>query len=154
MPESKDILNKAKIDGKEIPLPIDVVVASEFSELAKTSIKDIKDVCPNDMILDIGPKTVELYKEILMRAKTIVWNGPVGAFEIDQFGEGTKAIGEIVAASPAFSFAGGGDTVSAVQKYKVRDKIDYVSTAGGALLEFMEGRTLPAVGALEDRAKK
>ena len=154
LPESKDILNKAKIDGKEIPLPIDVVVASEFSELAKTSIKDIKDVCPNDMILDIGPKTVELYKEILMRAKTIVWNGPVGAFEIDQFGEGTKAIGEIVAASPAFSFAGGGDTVSAVQKYKVRDKIDYVSTAGGALLEFMEGRTLPAVGALEDRAKK
>ena len=154
LPESKDILNKAKIESKEIPLPIDVVVASEFSELAKTSIKDIKDVCPNDMILDIGPKTVELYKEILMRAKTIVWNGPVGAFEIDQFGEGTKAIGEIVAASPAFSFAGGGDTVSAVQKYKVRDKIDYVSTAGGALLEFMEGRTLPAVGALEDRAKK
>ena len=153
LPESKDILNKAKVAGKEIPLPIDVVVALEFNESAQTTIKNIEDIGPDDMILDIGPKTVELYKEILMRAKTIVWNGPVGAFEIDQFGQGTKAIGEIIAASPAFSFAGGGDTVSAVQKYKVRDKINYVSTAGGALLEFMEGRTLPAVGALEDRAK-
>ena len=153
LPESKDILAKAKAAGKEIPLPIDVVVALEFNEQAPATIKDIKDVTPEDMILDIGPKTVELYKKILMQAKTIVWNGPVGAFEIDQFGEGTKAIGEIIAASPAFSFAGGGDTVSAVQKYKVRNKIDYVSTAGGALLEFMEGRTLPAVGALEERAK-
>ena len=154
LPDSEDILNKAKAAGKEIPLPIDVVVAPELSETAQTTIKNVKDIAPNDMILDIGPKTVELYKTILMQAKTIVWNGPVGAFEIDQFGEGTKAIGEIIAASPAFSFAGGGDTVSAVQKYKVRDKINYVSTAGGALLEFMEGRTLPAVGALEDRAKK
>lgn len=153
LPDAKRILETAKKQGKEIPLLVDAVVASEFSETAKAQVKDINAVQPEDMILDIGPKTVAIYKQIFDQAGTIVWNGPVGAFEIDQFGSGTKSLAEIIAASPAFSFAGGGDTVAAVQKYGVRDKINYVSTAGGALLEFMEGRVLPAVAALEDRAK-
>ena len=151
--DAKRIMETAHRQHKDIPLPVDVVVASELSENAVAEVKEVSAVEKGDMILDIGPKTVELYGEILMRAKTVVWNGPVGAFEIDRFGEGTRELAEIIADSPAFSFAGGGDTVTAVQKYKVRDKMDYVSTAGGALLEFMEGRVLPAVAALEDRAR-
>lgn len=151
--DAKRIMETAHRSNKDIPLPVDVVVASELSENAVAEVKDVGAVGKDDMILDVGPKTVEIYGKILMGAKTVVWNGPVGAFEIDQFGEGTREIARIIAASPAFSFAGGGDTVAAVQKYNVRDKMDYVSTAGGALLEFMEGRVLPAVAALEDRAK-
>lgn len=151
--DAKRIMETAHRSNKDIPLPVDVVVASELSENAVAEVKEVAAVGKDDMILDIGPKTVEIYGKILMGAKTVVWNGPVGAFEIDQFGEGTREIARIIAASPAFSFAGGGDTVAAVQKYNVRDKMDYVSTAGGALLEFMEGRVLPAVAALEDRAK-
>jgi len=153
LPDAKRILETAHRENKDIPLPVDVVVGAELSESAAAQIKDVNSVDKDDMILDIGPKTVELYAKILQQAKTIVWNGPVGAFEIDQFGEGTKELSEVIAKCPAFSFAGGGDTVAAVQKYKVRDKMDYVSTAGGALLEFMEGRVLPAVAALEYRAK-
>ena len=151
--DAKRIMETAHRSNKDIPLPVDVVVASELSENAVAEVKAVGAVGKDDMILDIGPKTVEIYGKILMGAKTVVWNGPVGAFEIDQFGEGTRKLAGIIAASPAFSFAGGGDTVAAVQKYNVRDKMDYVSTAGGALLEFMEGRVLPAVAALEDRAK-
>lgn len=151
--DAKRIMETAHRSNKDIPLPVDVVVASELSENAVAEVKEVAAVGKDDMILDIGPKTVEIYGKILMGAKTVVWNGPVGAFEIDQFGEGTRKLAGIIAASPAFSFAGGGDTVAAVQKYNVRDKMDYVSTAGGALLEFMEGRVLPAVAALEDRAK-
>ena len=151
--DAKRIMETAHRSNKDIPLPVDVVVASELSENAVAEVKEVAAVGKDDMILDIGPKTVEIYGKILMGAKTVVWNGPVGAFEIDQFGEGTRELAGIIAASPAFSFAGGGDTVAAVQKYNVRDKMDYVSTAGGALLEFMEGRVLPAVAALEDRAK-
>ena len=153
IPDAKRIMETARRENKDIPLPVDVVVGPELSETASAAIKDIKDVAASDMILDIGPKTVAVYAKILNQAKTIVWNGPVGAFEIDQFGAGTKELSEVIAKAPAFSFAGGGDTVAAVQKYKVRDQMDYVSTAGGALLEFMEGRVLPAVAALEDRAK-
>ena len=151
--DAKRIMETAHRSNKDIPLPVDVVVASELSENAVAEVKEVAAVGKDDMILDIGPKTVEIYGKILMGAKTVVWNGPVGAFEIDQFGEGTRKLAGVIAASPAFSFAGGGDTVAAVQKYNVRDKMDYVSTAGGALLEFMEGRVLPAVAALEDRAK-
>ena len=151
--DAKRIMETAHRRNKDIPLPVDVVVASELSENAVAEVKDVGAVGKDDMILDVGPKTVEIYGKILMGAKTVVWNGPVGAFEIDQFGEGTRKLAGIIAASPAFSFAGGGDTVAAVQKYNVRDKMDYVSTAGGALLEFMEGRVLPAVAALDDRAK-
>jgi phosphoglycerate kinase len=110
-------------------------------------------VADDEMILDIGPATSKLYDEILSKAGTIVWNGPVGVFEIDQFGAGTKALCESVANSPAFSIAGGGDTVSAVGKYKVADRISYISTGGGAFLEFLEGKVLPAVAVLEERAK-
>lgn len=153
LPDTRQIMEAAVKMGKNIPLPIDVVVGSELSPASRAEVKDVKDVGAEDMILDIGPKTVELYKTILEQAKTIVWNGPVGAFEVDQFGGGTRALAEIIASANSFAFAGGGDTVAAVQKYGVREKIDYVSTAGGALLEFMEGHTLPAVGALEDRSR-
>ncbi len=151
--DAERIMQTAHAQGKDIPLPVDVVVAPELSESAPATLKAVGDVAPDEMILDVGPQTVARYADILGRAKTIVWNGPVGAFEIDQFGEGTRALAEVIAASPAFSFAGGGDTVAAVTKYGVRDKMDYVSTAGGALLEFMEGLELPAVAALEARAK-
>ena len=150
--DAKRILEAAHAQGKDMPLPVDVVVAPEFAESAPAQLKAVEDVAPEDMILDVGPETVARYSEILQRARTIVWNGPVGAFEIDQFGEGTRGLAEVIAGCPAFSFAGGGDTVAAVQKYGVHDKIDYVSTAGGALLEFMEGIKLPSVAALEDRA--
>ena len=146
------ILEAAHAMGKDMPLPVDVVVAPELSADAPAVIKAVEEVGADEMILDVGPKTIELYAKTLRAAKTIVWNGPVGAFEIDQFGEGTKELAEVIADCPAFSFAGGGDTVAAVTKYGVRDKMDYVSTAGGALLEFMEGIKLPAVAALEDRA--
>ncbi|HLV78083.1 MAG TPA: phosphoglycerate kinase [Marinobacter sp.] len=135
----------------EIPLPVDVVVASEFSETAAATIKDIADVTEDDMILDVGPQTAEQFAELLKNARTILWNGPVGVFEFDQFGNGTKALAHAITQSSAYSLAGGGDTVAAVDKYGIADKISYISTGGGAFLEFVEGKTLPAVAALEER---
>lgn len=135
----------------DIPLPIDVVVAKELSENAEATVKNIEDVAEDDMILDIGPQTSARLAADLKNAKTILWNGPVGVFEIDQFGEGTKALAQAIADSSAFSLAGGGDTVAAVDKYNVTEQISYISTGGGAFLEFVEGKELPAVSILEQR---
>ncbi len=152
VPEAKKLLARAEAEGKEIPLPIDVVVGKAFSADAEGVVKAISDVEADDMIMDIGPQTIELYRHILENAKTIVWNGPVGVFEFANFAEGTKKVGEAIAASSAFSIAGGGDTVSAVETFGIADKISYISTAGGAFLELLEGKVLPAVEMLEKRA--
>lgn len=146
------LMRSAKETGGETPLPIDVVVGVEFSAASPAVVKNVSEVGPEDMILDIGPQTADLYAKILHEARTIVWNGPVGAFEIDQFGKGTEALCRAVAASSAFSIAGGGDTLAAVEKYGVMEKISYLSTGGGAFLEFLEGKTLPAVAVLAERA--
>jgi phosphoglycerate kinase len=137
----------------QIPLPVDVVVASEFSEQATAEVRPVSGVGANELILDIGPQTVERYAAICQNAGTIVWNGPVGVFEIEQFGAGTRRLAEAVAASPAFSIAGGGDTLAALDKYGLTERVSYVSTGGGAFLEFLEGKTLPAVAILEERAR-
>ncbi|MDG5499685.1 phosphoglycerate kinase [Marinobacter sp. BGYM27] len=134
-----------------IPLPEDVVVAGAFAEDAEATTKLISEVEEGDMILDVGPKTAAHFAELLTSAKTILWNGPVGVFEFDQFGGGTEAMANAIAESDAFSLAGGGDTVAAVDKYGVSDRISYISTGGGAFLEFVEGKTLPAVAILEER---
>jgi phosphoglycerate kinase len=136
----------------EIPLPVDVVVANEFSKDATATIKSVDAVSANDTILDIGPETAAHFAQIIAGAGTIIWNGPVGVFEFDQFGAGTKVLAEAIAASDAFSVAGGGDTLAAIDKYGVADNISYISTGGGAFLEFVEGKTLPAVAILEQRA--
>ena len=136
----------------KVPIPIDAVCAKEFSASAAPTLKAIEDIEPDDMILDIGPSTVAVLKTIIAKAGTIVWNGPVGVFEFDAFAGGTKALAEAIAASPAFSIAGGGDTIAAINKFGVADRISYISTAGGAFLEFLEGKTLPAVAVLEARA--
>ena len=136
----------------KVPIPIDAVCAKEFSATAKATLKAIEDVEPDDLILDIGPQSAALLKPLLARAGTIVWNGPVGVFEFDAFAGGTKALAEAIAASPAFSIAGGGDTLAAITKFGVADRIGYISTGGGAFLEFLEGKTLPAVAILEQRA--
>ena len=132
---------------------MDVVVGKELSESAEAVIKDVSEVEADEMILDIGPDTAAEYSEIIAGAGTVVWNGPVGAFEIDQFGKGTEAVGLAVSLSKGFALAGGGDTVAALDKYDIAKDMDYISTAGGAFLEFLEGKTLPAVAALEARAK-
>jgi phosphoglycerate kinase len=137
----------------KVPVPTDAVVAQEFSATAKPETKAIADIRPGDLILDIGPSTVAALKTIIAKAGTIVWNGPVGVFEFDAFAGGTRAIGEAIAASPAFSIAGGGDTLAAIAKYGLEKRIGYISTGGGAFLEFLEGKTLPAVAILETRAK-
>jgi phosphoglycerate kinase len=147
--EAKAIL--AAFPGK-VPLPIDVVVARELSAAARPELKAVEQVGAEDMILDVGPQSILAMRVMLGRAGTIVWNGPVGVFEVGAFAAGTRALAEAIAASPAFSLAGGGDTVAAINKFGVADRIDYISTAGGAFLEFLEGRTLPAVAALEQRA--
>jgi len=152
VPDAKRIMEAAKARGAEVPLPVDVVVATELSETAPARICAVTDVKSEEMILDVGPKTAEQFAAIIAAAGTIVWNGPVGAFEIDAFGQGTKAVAEAVAAARAFSVIGGGDSIAAVEKYKVDDKINYISTAGGAFLEMLEGKELPAVAALEARA--
>lgn len=152
IPEAKKLMAAAQKQGGEIPLPVDVVCAKEFSESATATVKKLADVVEDDMILDIGPETAKHYAEILAKAGTIVWNGPVGVFEIDQFGEGTKAISMAIAESPAFSIAGGGDTLAAIDKYGIADKVSYTSTGGGAFLEFLEGKELPAVAILKSRA--
>ena len=136
----------------EIPVPTDVVVADEFSADATATTKNIDAVASNELILDIGPETAGRFAKILAGAGTIIWNGPVGVFEFDSFGAGTKALAEAIAASDAFSVAGGGDTLAAIDKYGVADKISYISTGGGAFLEFVEGKKLPAVAILEKRA--
>jgi phosphoglycerate kinase len=135
-----------------VPVPIDAVCATEFSAAATATLKAVEDIGPDDMILDIGPATVAMLKVIIAKAGTIVWNGPVGVFELDAFAQGTKAVAEAVAASSAFSIAGGGDTVAAINKFGIADRVSYISTAGGAFLEFLEGKTLPAVAILETRA--
>jgi len=134
-----------------IPLPVDVVVASEFSETATATVRNISDVTADDMILDVGPETAGQFAELLKNAKTILWNGPVGVFEFDSFENGTKVLAHAIADSAAFSLAGGGDTVAAIDKYGVNEKISYISTGGGAFLEFVEGKILPAVAMLEER---
>lgn len=139
--------------GGEIPVPTDVVCAKEFAESAVAELKNVADVTDDDMIFDIGPDSAAALAEIIKTAGTIVWNGPVGVFEFDQFGEGTKAISMAIADSPAFSIAGGGDTLAAVDKYNIADKVSYISTGGGAFLEFLEGKPLPAVTMLEERNK-
>jgi phosphoglycerate kinase len=149
---ARTLLEHSKAAGVEIPLPTDVVVAKEFSASAEADVKPVAQVAADEMILDIGPDTAERFAGALKGAGTVVWNGPVGVFEFDQFGEGTRAIAQAVARSPAFSIAGGGDTIAAIEKYGVAEDISYISTAGGAFLEFLEGKKLPAVEMLEQRA--
>lgn len=149
---ARKLLEQARARGAEIPLPTDVVVAREFAATAHADVRPIADVRPDEMILDIGPDTSDRLAALLQEAGTILWNGPVGVFEFDQFGEGTKAIARAIARSGAFSLAGGGDTLAAIEKYGVADGISYISTGGGAFLEFVEGKVLPAVAALEARA--
>lgn len=151
--EAKRLTANAQANGGDIPVPTDVVVATEFAETAQATLKAAADVADGEMIFDIGPDSAQALAEILKNAGTIVWNGPVGVFEFDQFGEGTKAIANAIAQSDAFSIAGGGDTLAAIDKYGVADQISYISTGGGAFLEFLEGKKLPAVEILEQRAK-
>lgn len=147
--EAKRLIADAKAAGSDIPIPTDVVCAKEFSETAEATIKNVADIADDDMILDIGPETAAHYAQILKSAKTIVWNGPVGVFEIEQFGHGTQTLAYAIAGSDAFSIAGGGDTLAAIDKYGINDQISYTSTGGGAFLEFLEGKELPAVTILE-----
>ncbi len=150
--EAKKIMELAKSKGCVLPLPVDVVTAKELAPGQQASVHNVNDVPADEMILDIGPQTVELYRRELADAATVVWNGPVGAFETEPFGAGTKALAEILADSPAFVVVGGGDSVSAVEGYGLADKMGYISTGGGASLELLEGKVLPAVAALEDRS--
>ena len=150
---AKKIFADAKARGATIPLPVDVVVAKEFAATATPRTADVDQVEDDDLILDIGPKTAAKYAAIIESAGTVVWNGPVGVFEFDAFGGGTKAIADAIASSKAFSIAGGGDTLAAIDKYDVADRIGYISTGGGAFLEFLEGKTLPAVAMLESRGQ-
>jgi len=149
---ARALLAQAKARGADIPLPTDVVVATEFAPTAIATVRPVAAVGADELILDIGPQTAGVLAELLQSAGTILWNGPVGVFEFDQFGGGTRAIAEAIARSPAFSLAGGGDTLAAIEKYGVEQGISYISTGGGAFLEFVEGKTLPAVAALEARA--
>ncbi len=151
--EAQAIIDIMKARGATVPLPVDVVVADELSALARANPIAADAVRTDDLILDVGAKTAKTFAGLIAKAGTIVWNGPVGVFEYDQFAGGTKAIAEAIAASPAFSIAGGGDTLAAVAKYGIADKVSYISTGGGAFLEFLEGKTLPAVEVLEQRAK-
>ena len=149
---AKNLTANAQSNDGDIPVPTDVVVANEFSPNASATLKSVSEVNDEDMIFDIGPDSAKALCKILENAGTIVWNGPVGVFEFDQFGDGTKAIAQAIANSSAFSIAGGGDTLAAVDKYDIADKVSYISTGGGAFLEFLEGKKLPAVAILEERA--
>ena len=149
---ARAIVAKASARGANIPLPLDVVTAPAFAADAKATIEGIDTVSADEMILDIGPKTAAHYAELIANAGTVVWNGPVGVFEFDAFGEGTRAIAQAIARSQAFSIAGGGDTLAAIEKYGIENDIGYISTGGGAFLEFLEGKTLPAVAMLQARA--
>jgi len=152
--EARQIMAMMSARGAAVPIPGDVVCGKAFAADTPAQAKKSRDVQPDDMILDIGPATANAYASILRGAGTVVWNGPVGVFEFDAFGNGTRAVAEAIAASKAFSIAGGGDTLAAIAKYGVSDKIGYISTGGGAFLEFLEGRTLPAVAILEERGAK
>ena len=149
---AKKIIAAAKARGADVPVPTDVVVAPEFKADAKATVKNVADVGDADMILDIGPETAARYAALIANAGTVVWNGPVGVFEFDAFGNGTETLARAIADSKAFSIAGGGDTLAAIEKYGVEDRISYISTGGGAFLEFLEGKELPAVAALAARA--
>ncbi|BAV92277.1 phosphoglycerate kinase [Candidatus Desulfovibrio trichonymphae] len=151
IPEAEKIMNQAKTQGKELPLPVDLVTAAELAPGQKAVSREAGAVQDKEMILDIGPKTVERYAALLDKAATVVWNGPVGAFETDPFGAGTKALATILANSKAFVVVGGGDSVAAVEGYGLADKMGYISTGSGASLELLEGKVLPSVAALEDR---
>ena len=146
------MIDDAAASGGEIPIPTDVVVGKTFSADTPAIIKTVSEVAKDDMIFDIGPQTAARFARMMHDAGTIVWNGPVGVFEFDQFGAGTRILGEAIAGSNAFSIAGGGDTLAAVDKYNIAQDISYISTGGGAFLEFLEGKTLPAVAMLEQRA--
>ena len=151
---AKKVLADAKRRGAEVPMPVDVVVAPAFSAQAPATIKPVDQVGTDEMILDIGPQTARIYADLIAKAGTVVWNGPVGVFEFDAFGKGTETLARAIAASNAFSIAGGGDTLAAVDKYGIADQVSYISTGGGAFLEFLEGKELPAVTALKARAAK
>jgi phosphoglycerate kinase len=149
--EAQRLIAAARQAGSDIPIPVDVVCAKAFSETAVATVKKVEDVEADDLILDIGPDTAKQYAELLKSAGTIVWNGPVGVFEIEQFSHGTQVLATAIAESSAFSIAGGGDTLAAIDKYRIEDKISYTSTGGGAFLEFLEGKELPAVAILKSR---
>jgi phosphoglycerate kinase len=147
-------MSEVESRGARIPIPSDVVCGKGLAETTPATHTPVTEVADDDMILDIGPETAKHFAEMLKQAGTIVWNGPVGVFEFDQFAEGTRVLSLAIAESPAFSIAGGGDTLAAVAKYKIGEMISYISTGGGAFLEFLEGKKLPAVAMLEARAKK
>jgi len=149
---AKKVIADAKRRGAEVPMPVDVVVAPEFSAHATATVRAVDQVKDGELILDIGPETAKQYAALIAKAGTVVWNGPVGVFEFDAFGKGTETLARAIAASKAFSIAGGGDTLAAVDKYGIADDISYISTGGGAFLEFLEGKELPAVSALKARA--
>lgn len=149
IPKAKELMQIAQQRGATIPIAKDVVVAKEFSKDAKAEIKLVNDIVADDMILDIGPNSIMELKMIIPAAKTIIWNGPVGVFEFEQFAKGTEAIAKTIANSDAFSLAGGGDTIAAIDKFNIADKISYISTGGGAFLEFIEGKKLPAIDVLQ-----
>ncbi len=150
---ARRLMQQAALRGAGLPLPVDVVVGKEFAATAHADVRAVNQVRPDEMILDIGPDSADRCSELLQAAGTIIWNGPVGVFEFEQFGEGTRTVARAIARSKAFSLAGGGDTLAAIEKYGVEDGISYISTGGGAFLEFVEGRPLPAVTVLEERAQ-
>lgn len=151
--QATQLMSDAQANGGNIPVPTDVVVGAAFDENTEATLKHVSEVSDEDMIFDIGPDSSKALESIIKNAGTIVWNGPVGVFEFEQFSAGTKALSEAIAASDAFSIAGGGDTLAAVDKYGIADKVSYISTGGGAFLEFLEGKTLPAVAILEEKNK-
>lgn len=153
VPTAKQLMEKMSRRGAAVPIAVDVVCGKQFDPNEPAVLKDASDVAADDMIFDIGPKSAKELVDIIMRAGTVVWNGPVGVFEFDQFGAGTRTIAEAIANTSAFTLAGGGDTIAAIQKYDIYDRVSYISTAGGAFLEFLEGKKLPAVDILEQRAR-
>lgn len=153
VPTAKQLMEKMSRRGAAVPIAVDVVCGKQFDPNEPAVLKDASDVAADDMIFDIGPKSAKELADIIMRAGTVVWNGPVGVFEFDQFGAGTRTIAEAIANTSAFTLAGGGDTIAAIQKYDIYDRVSYISTAGGAFLEFLEGKKLPAVDILEQRAQ-
>jgi phosphoglycerate kinase len=154
VPIAQKLIEKMKQRGANIPIAVDVVCGKKFDANEPAVLKSADEVADDDMIFDIGPKSAQELVDIIMKAGTVVWNGPVGVFEFDQFGAGTRRVAEAIATTKAFTLAGGGDTIAAIQKYDIYDKVSYISTAGGAFLEYLEGKTLPAVEILEQRAKK
>lgn len=154
IPEAQRLLTAAQANGGSIPVPVDVVTGKVFSETAEAELKAVSATADDDMIFDIGPQTAEQLAELIMAAGTIVWNGPVGVFEFDQFGKGTEALSRAIAQSDAFSIAGGGDTLAAVDKYGIAEQVSYISTGGGAFLEFLEGKELPAVAMLKAKVSE